>query len=162
MSLQLISQAIAGKVPVAGHDGASPQITEHIQNQRQKMMRGGFITLSVGIVMAALFGILGRLMSTVNPTVGIVLEVFNLIGALIVMLGVGIMGYSAFFFMPKVPADHGSAPLTGLPQAEPTTKLPLEYRSEATPSVTEQTTLNLESSQPDAVRQMRREPTEKP
>jgi predicted lipid-binding transport protein (Tim44 family) len=145
LSLQMVSQVLAGRVPAAEPGKDVKEMAEHIQNRRRKMMRWGFITMFGGLMSGILLEVIGQAIRNFDWAIGGFIQDVSQIGALIFMLGLGFMIYSRF--LPKASADPQSAQPTALPQAQPTTKLPPDRRAEPMPSVTEHTTDLLQTSE---------------
>jgi hypothetical protein len=141
LSLQTISQVLAGQSPAAEPDRSLVAIIEEFQSQRNKILRRGFLTMWGGIVVAALFGTVGGAISTFNPGLGNALAALAGIGGVILLVGVGLMAYSRF--LPKAEACCPPAQLTTLPQGESPIQLPPERHPVSMPSITEHTTVKL-------------------
>jgi hypothetical protein len=69
---------------------------EH-QDERRKYMRFGFILLWSGIMLGALFGILGDAMTSLSWRLGHFIENLSGLGGLVLLAGLGFMIYSRLF-----------------------------------------------------------------
>jgi len=143
LNLQAISQMLTGQRPAAEPSIALVEIVERFQSHRQKMLRWGFITLWIGITVAAFLGIVGGSLTSINWDLGQLIASLAGLGGLILLVGIGLMIYSRF--LPRVPAYRPSPQPTALPQAESRMGLPPKRYTEPVPSVTEQTTVKLEA-----------------
>lgn len=142
MDLQLIARAMTGDIQpddVGGELAKSP---------RRKVMRVGFATLWGGLMLAILLAIAGEALGGLNQLLGNLFFDLVPLGALVMMLGVGVMIYSRF--LPKTPAlsrpqhDRGV-----LPNPQQVILLPDSPRQPVS-SVTESTT-KLFEEKPSAV-----------
>ena len=151
LSLQMISQMLTGQFPATESDRALVEIVERIQSHRDKMKRWGFIMMWGGMVVAALFGVIGGAMTSINWALGNFIASLAGIGGVILLVGIGLMIYTRF--LPKAPAYRQPPQPTALPRAEPTSQLPPERHPEPVPSVTEHTTVRLETPEYEPPRQ---------
>jgi hypothetical protein len=132
MDLQLIARAMTGDIQpddVGGELAKSP---------RRKAMRVGFATLWGGLMLALLLVISGEAVWNLNRTLGTLLNELSPLGALVMMLGVGVMIYSRF--LPGTPGlSHPSRDRGRLPNP-PQVMLPPDSIRQPVSSVTESTT----------------------
>jgi hypothetical protein len=154
----MISQMLTGQFSVAEPDKTLVEMVEGTQSRRDKMKRSGFIIMWVGMVVAALLGVVGGAMTNINWAIGNFIASLAGIGGIILLVGVGLMIYSRF--LPKVSVQRPSPQPTALPPVEPPVNLPPERRPEQMPSVTEHTTVRLEAPEYEPPRQVLRESKE--
>jgi hypothetical protein len=118
------------------------------QSPRRKTMRVGFATLWGGLMLAILLAIVGEAVWGLNQVLGSLIGNLAPLGALVMMLGVGVMIYSRF--LPKTPALSRPQPDRGvLPNPQQVILLPDSPRQPVS-SVTESTT-KLFEEKPSAV-----------
>ena len=150
LGLQIHSQVLAGQSPVTEPEQALVGRVEPLKRRRHRLQFWGFITSIGGTAMTLLsglvYGLVKRLPSMIDPTTVIILGSLMGIGILFILLGVFLVGYSAFLSLPKASAVPLWQQPTALPQAASTTTLPPERRAAVVPSVTEHTTELLETS----------------
>ncbi len=147
MSLEIISQALTGQLQTLPTDTAMESAPA--QSERRKMMRWGFGVFWLGILLAALLGILGGAISTLASQAGEFIASLAGLGGLIVLVGIGMMIYSRF--LPNAPGLKTPAPLpqprqTELPPAQRGVDMRPESLSPPVLSVTENTTELLDPS----------------
>ncbi|MFY9611814.1 MAG: hypothetical protein WAU45_24775 [Blastocatellia bacterium] len=132
MDLQLVAKTITGDIQP---DDVTDQLA---RSPRRKMMRIGFATLWGGLMLAILLVIAGGAVEGLNQTLGILINNLAPLGALVMMIGVGVMIYSRF--LPKAPSlalpSHDRAVLPNPQQMT----LPPERPRQPVSSVTEGTT----------------------
>jgi hypothetical protein len=137
LDLQTVSQALSGNliaIRPGEIEGAKPEVSE-----RRKFLRRGFMVVWGGFLIAAFFGIMGSAFSHLDHDLGALIEGFAGLGALVSLLGVGLMIYSLFF--PKDAARPYSEP-------QKTLAPPPQYISpRPASSVTDHTTELLESNE---------------
>lgn len=140
MDLQLIARAMTADIQpddVGGELAKSP---------RRKVMRVGFATLWGGLMLALLLVISGEAVWGLNRTLGTLLSDLSPLGALVMMLGVGVMIYSRF--LPRTPVPSQASRDRGLLPNPPQVMLPPESIRQPVSSVTESTTKLFEEKPP--------------
>jgi len=152
-SLTSAPPAPLGRPPIADL-AAYPQpmaAGRDVQDERGKYTRRGFILFWSGIMLGALFGILGDAMTSLSWRLGHFIENLAGLGGLVILAGLGFMIYSRFFAPTKnveppqpraIPPAPNSMYNSGR-QPEPS----FESRQRA-PSVTEHTTHTLDQQRP--------------
>ena len=111
---------------------------------RKKMMRLGFIVLWAGIILGCLLAAVGDAVSSVNRGAGDLISGLGAVGAIVMMVGVGVMIYSRFLPKADLPAGRQEAKaLPAPPQVIQST--PTNRNLDQVPSVTEHTTYKLET-----------------
>lgn len=142
MDLQLIARAMTGDIQP---EDVGAQLAN---SPRRKTMRVGFATLWGGLMLAILLAIAGEAVWDLNRILGNVLIDMAPLGALVMMLGVGVMIYSRF--LPKTPALARPAHDPGvLPNPQQVTLPPDGFRQPVS-SVTDSTT-KLFEEKPSAI-----------
>ncbi|HXG63754.1 MAG TPA: hypothetical protein VNO70_01530, partial [Blastocatellia bacterium] len=106
-------QLLTGQLPIV----APAQATE---SPRRRMARYGFLTSISGILLAALFGVLGGAFSNLDGDLGAFVASLAGIGGLAFMAGLFMMLYS--LFLPKAATSY--QPPQQLPQAQPFMQMP--------------------------------------
>ncbi|HSF24661.1 MAG TPA: hypothetical protein VLE20_10565 [Blastocatellia bacterium] len=93
MDLRMVVRTLTGDIQP---DDVSAQLEK---NPRRKMMRIGFATLWGGLMLAILLAITSEAVHDLNATLGNLISNLAPLGALVMMIGVGVMIYSRF--LPK-------------------------------------------------------------
>ena len=152
-SLMSAPQGPLGRPPIANL-AAYPQAHaagRDEQDERGKYTRRGFILFWSGIMVGALFGILGDAMTSISWRLGHFIENLAGLGGLVILAGLGFMIYSRFFppssgvepARPRAIPPAPSSMYNSGRQPEPA----FESRPRA-PSVTEHTTHTLDQQRP--------------
>ncbi|HKP85602.1 MAG TPA: hypothetical protein VJZ26_05880 [Blastocatellia bacterium] len=142
MDLKSISQVLTAQMPADGE----PKTRK--ESQRRQAMKWGFITFWGGIMLAALFAIMGDAFIPLSHRLGIFIGNLAPLGGLVVTLGIGIMIYS--LFLPK--AQTGQAepakpkPAKSKLRTQPPAQISSEPYRQPVVSVTESTTRLFEQS----------------
>jgi hypothetical protein len=149
-NLHTVVQAFAGQRALVEPDANLVQMLEKFRSRRETMARRGFITMWVGIVVAALFGVTSGILANLEPSLAGLVGSQAGIGGVVLLVGIGLLIYSRF--LPEVPAVGPLPQPTALPQAEPFMALPPDRRPVSASSVIEHTTELLEdpAAQPAA------------
>ncbi len=145
-NLQIVSQALSGQLTTSVPNDLM-SVVQELRSRRRKMFRWGFITFWGGIIVAALLGVIGGALESINPPVGEAIAALSGLGGIILLIGIGMMIYSAF--LPKVSGPTSSAQSPALSSSASPTGTPMPPSPEPVPSVTEHTTVKLESPQPE-------------
>jgi hypothetical protein len=90
--LKVISQAMSGKQPASGTDDAR----EATEQTKKKFMGCGLVTMMSGIVLIISLAVIVKAISKVAPDIEQFMQEITVLGAAIVLAGVGLMIYSAF------------------------------------------------------------------
>jgi hypothetical protein len=146
MDLITVSRALAGELQVVEPGSAPAEAAPHWYNQRHGMARAGFITFWGGIVLAALFGIVGDAVGNVDNSLGTLLVNLAGLGALVVLIGIGMMFYS--LFLSKAPAYPLPPQQPRLPNPGSQAQFPQEGYRQPISSVTEPTTKLFDEADP--------------
>lgn len=146
MDLITVSRVLTGEFQVVEPGTAPAEAAPHWYNQRRGMAKAGFITFWGGIVLAALFGIVGDAVENVDNSLGALLANLAGLGALVVLIGIGMMFYS--LFLSKAPAYSRPPQQPRLPNPRPQAQLPPEGYRQPISSVTEPTTKLFDEADP--------------
>jgi hypothetical protein len=145
MDLITISRVLTGELQVVEPGSSTGETSLPWHSQRRGMVKAGFITFWGGIVLAALFGIIGGAVENVNNSLGLFLGNLAGLGGLVVLIGIGMMVYS--LFLPKAPAYAKPPRQTRLPDSQPQAQLPPESYRQPVSSVTDSTTKLFEDAE---------------
>lgn len=132
MDLQLAARTITGEIQP---NDVSDQLA---RGPRRTTMRIGFATLWGGLMLAILLAIAGEAIEGLNPTLGTLINNLAPLGALVMLIGVGVMIYSRF--LPKTPSPARPSHDRALLQNSQQMTLPPERLRQPVSSVTESTT----------------------
>lgn len=138
IDLITVSRVLTGELQIVEPGTAPAEAAPPWYNQRRGMARAGFIAFWGGIVLAALFGILGGAVENVDSSLGAFLASLAGLGGLVVLIGVGMMIYS--LFLSKAPGYSRPPRQTRSPNSQPQAQLPPESYRQPVSSVTEPTT----------------------
>jgi zinc-ribbon domain len=138
MDLITISRVLMGELQVVEPGSGATSLALPWYSQRRGMAKFGFATFWGGILLAALFGIVGSAIEEVDHSAGLMIQNFAGLGGLVVLVGIGLMLYS--LFLSKAPANFQPPRQMGLPKSQPQASLPPESYRQPISSVTESTT----------------------
>jgi hypothetical protein len=138
MDLITVSRVLTGELQVVEPGSKASETGLPWHSQRRGVVKAGFITFWGGIVLAALFGILGGAVENVNNSLGAFLGGLAGLGGLVVLVGIGMMIYS--LFIAKAPAYAQPPGQMRLPNSQPQAQLPPESYRQPVSSVTDSTT----------------------
>lgn len=142
MDLQVIALTISGEIqPDQLIDGGA----EPARSARSKTVRAGFATLWGGLILAILLAIISEAVEGLNHTLGVLFGNLAPLGALVMLIGVGIMIYSRF--LPKESTAQQSRDRGLLAKPQQMTLPPESFRQPVS-SVTESTTRLFEEEPP--------------
>lgn len=145
-NLQIISQALSGQLS-ASISSDLVRLVQDMRSRRRKIRRWGFIVFWGGTIVAAFFGVVGGAVESISPPVGDAIASLSGLGGIIVLIGIGMMIYSAF--LPKAPDSLPLPHSSALSSSESPISISTPSSPESVPSVTEHTTMKLESRQPE-------------
>jgi zinc-ribbon domain len=138
MDLITISRVLTGELQVVEPGSGASVADLPWHSQRRGMVKAGFIAFWGGIVLAALFAILGSAVENVDRSLGDLLASLAGLGGLVILVGIGMMVYS--LFLSESPAYVKPPRQTRLPNSQPQAQLPPESYRQPVSSVTETTT----------------------
>jgi hypothetical protein len=133
-----VSRVLTGQLQVVEPGSSAGQSALPWYSQRRGAAKAGFIAFWGGILLAAMFGIVGSAFEEVNRPFGLLVQNFVGLGGLVVLFGIGLMLYS--LFLPKAKAQSQPPPQTRFPNSQPHAELPPESYRQPVSSVTESTT----------------------
>ena len=135
--LNIVSQALTGQLQTASEQTPSKE------SQRRRAAKWGFITFWGGVLLAALFAIIGDAFVPLSHRLGVFVGNLAPLGGLVSTLGIGLMIYS--LFLPKSQSGQ-SEPTKPKLRAEPRAQISSEPYRQPVRSVTENTTRLFEQS----------------
>ena len=138
LSLETISQVLAGQAPVIQPAGEPLTPQQPVDGDRQKMKRWGFIIMMGGLLLAALLGILGGAFSNLDSDLGGFIASLAGLGGVVFLAGIGTMIYS--LLLPKTAFRFQPRNQTALPPVQQPLNIQSDYGRMPASSVTENTT----------------------
>jgi RNA polymerase subunit RPABC4/transcription elongation factor Spt4 len=139
-NLHAVTELLTGQGVTANTEGSAVAGTVQ-PDDRRKFMRLGFVVLFGGIIFATLLAAIGDSVRPMYRNLGNAIENFGSVGAIIMLLGIGLMIYSRFF--PRVTTAIQQAKRELLPPPSLVHDTAAIPKPEALPSVTEHTTFQL-------------------
>ena len=133
-----VSRVLTGQLQVVEPGSGAGQSALPWYSHRRGAAKAGFIAFWGGILLAAMFGIIGSALENIDQSVGSLVASLAGLGGLVVLFGIGLMIYS--LFLSKAPAYPQSPLQTRLPNSQPQAQLPPESYRQPVSSVTESTT----------------------
>jgi hypothetical protein len=150
-----LSRVLTGQLQVVEPGSIAREGNLPWHSRRDGMAKAGFIALWGGILVAALFAIVGSALEDVDRSVATFVQNLAGLGGLVIVLGVGMLLYS--LFISKAAAMPPPPLQTRFPNTQPQAELPPEPYRQPVSSVTESTTrLFDETDQRDSTRERAR------
>jgi len=138
LSLEVISQALTGQIETSRSGVAPSESGQPEKYNRGKVFRYGLVTFFGGILLAALLGVTGGALSTLDSELGSFVAALAGLGGLVLLAGIFIMIYS--LFLPKAPPRFQPQQQQVLPPPQHNVDMQSDFDRKPASSVTENTT----------------------